>query len=66
MKKMMIAILAIAAGVCVFGTSHKADAQPLGGWCCDGYGYRRCTIVNPIPVGNPCFCPGQGYGTVCY
>jgi hypothetical protein len=42
---------------------HK---PPQGHYCCDGYGNRRCQIVSgSTNVGDPCFCPGQGYGVIC-
>lgn len=39
--------------------------QPLS--CCDAYGNKWCQIVvNPGPLGSPCFCNGvPGYGLTC-
>lgn len=37
----------------------------MGGFCCDSYGYQRCPLIAPLPVGGSCFCPGQGYGMAC-
>jgi hypothetical protein len=39
--------------------------QPMGFFCCDGFGVRRCQLVAPMPLGQPCGCPGQGMGVVC-
>lgn len=65
-KKVIVALLAIAAIVVVMAPSHKADAQILyGSYCCDGNGVRRCVLVNPLPVNTGCFCVGQGNGFVC-
>jgi TolB-like protein len=47
-------------------TTTLPPAPPqMGGFCCDQYGNRRCTLVQPVPLGSPCFCPGQGYGYTC-
>jgi len=40
-------------------------APVLGYYCCDQFGYRRCQLVQPLPIGGSCFCYGQGYGYVC-
>lgn len=35
-------------------------------FCCDVFGNRRCPIVaGSTQIGAACFCPGQGYGTIC-
>jgi hypothetical protein len=71
MKKVFAIAFAAAMGLCLFGTRADATVQPApvnqvyGAFCCDGAGVHRCEIVNPTPVGNGCFCPGQGYGFVC-
>ena len=66
MKKIITALLAIAALVVVMAPSHKAEAQlTYGGYCCDGNGVRRCVLVNPAPVNSGCFCVDQGTGIVC-
>jgi hypothetical protein len=33
--------------------------------CCDSDAVVRCYLINWTPVGNSCFCPGQGYGYAC-
>ena len=40
-------------------------APQMGYYCCDQFGYKRCQLVQPMPIGSPCFCYGQGYGYVC-
>ena len=37
----------------------------MGYYCCDQFGYKRCRLVQPMPIGSSCFCYGQGYGYVC-
>lgn len=45
---------------------EEADAQPTHSkQCCDGYGIIRCRLINWTPLGNDCFCPGQGWGYAC-
>ncbi len=34
-------------------------------FCCDQFGVRRCQLIQPVPMGSPCFCPGQGWGYAC-
>ena len=56
-------------------SGHPAVNQPtslpvpstsrMGSFCCDQFGNKRCTLVQPVPLGSPCFCPGQGYGYTC-
>lgn len=41
------------------------QTPPSGGYCCDGFGYRRCILQSPAPLGTNCFCYGQGYGYTC-
>jgi hypothetical protein len=66
MKKFIVAILALAAVVAILAPSQPAQAQVIyGNYCCDGFGVRRCVLVNPLPVGAGCFCVGQGSGSVC-
>ncbi len=48
-------------------STQSAPTPPpmsLGNHCCDGFGTRRC-IINPSPLGSPCFCFGQGNGMTC-
>jgi hypothetical protein len=40
-------------------------APEYGYFCCDQFGVRRCQLIQPVPVGSPCFCPGQGWGYAC-
>ena len=47
------------------GSKSTSAEQVLGSYCCDGYGYRRCVLDTPFPVGASCFCRGQGYGYTC-
>ncbi len=46
-------------------SSPPASTSQMGGFCCDQFGNRRCALVQPVPLGSPCFCPGQGYGYTC-
>lgn len=66
MKKLIGALMALAIGVAVIAPSAPAEAQVIiyTTACCDGGNYVRCAI-NPTPVGNPCFCYGQGWGHAC-
>ncbi len=41
------------------------SATPSQLYCCDVYGIARCPMVLPGQVGASCFCPGQGWGTIC-
>ena len=66
MKKIIVAILALAIGVVVLAPANKAEAQVVyTRGCCDLAGNLRCGLINWTPVGNACFCPGQGYGVAC-
>ncbi len=50
------------------GDRPRSPAPPtpqMGTFCCDQFGNRRCVLVQPFPLGAPCFCPGQGYGYTC-
>jgi hypothetical protein len=65
MKKVIAALLALAIGIIVLGPAHQASAQVIFvGYCCDGYGNRRCAIP-AAPLGTPCVCFGQGEGVTC-
>lgn len=33
--------------------------------CCDGTGTVRCILGAYTPVGNACYCYGQGWGYTC-
>lgn len=72
MKKIFAIVFVAAMGLCLFGSKADATVQPApvnqvvyGAFCCDGSGIRRCEVVSAAPIGNGCFCPGQGYGFVC-
>lgn len=41
------------------------SAPQMGSFCCDQFGNRRCALVQPVALGSPCFCPGQGWGYTC-
>jgi len=64
-KTLTFALALIGLGLALSSTPRQAEAQPLGQYCCDSWGYRRC-IIDPSPVGTICFCYGQGSGTVCF
>lgn len=40
-------------------------APQMAYYCCDQFGNRRCALVQPVPMGSPCFCMGQGWGFAC-
>lgn len=46
-------------------TSYTPATPQYVNYCCDIFGNRRCLLVEPVPVGSPCFCPGQGEGIAC-
>jgi len=77
MKKYLLSLGIILAGFITLNTSNaKAETTSKemnqspnilwGAYCCDFYGNRRCALNDWYPVGNPCFCYGQGNGYVCY
>jgi hypothetical protein len=33
--------------------------------CCDGDNVVRCILINWTPLGDPCYCYGQGWGYAC-
>jgi hypothetical protein len=77
MKKLIGLILFSALAFCMFGTTDTAQAAPVPGpkpvpeqviysrKCCDNSATVRCILVDWTPVGNPCFCYGQGWGYTC-
>jgi hypothetical protein len=65
MKKFIALILVSFVGLSFVGVKSSEAQVPYGARCCDAYGLARCGLVNPVPVGNPCFCPGQGWGYTC-
>ncbi len=46
-------------------TSYSPATPQYANYCCDVFGNRRCILVEPVPVGSPCFCLGQGEGVAC-
>lgn len=67
MKKFISGLVVLAALVAFAAPEHKAEAQVVYSYsCCDSAGNVRCLLNNgPFPIGNTCFCYGQGYGVVC-
>ena len=66
MKKVFAALFAVAIGVVVFCPAQESDAQVLlSRKCCDTGNNIRCFLDDWYPVGDGCFCPGQGVGHVC-
>lgn len=66
MKKLIAILLSAAAIGVVSATAAPVEAQVIMvNRCCDNGGYARCNI-NWTPVGNACFCYGQGWGYACY
>ncbi|WP_027707404.1 hypothetical protein [Zooshikella ganghwensis] len=56
----------------VYPTTRTTGSPPVNNsaynlYCCDLYGNKWCQIViNPGPVGTPCFCAGvTGTGYIC-
>jgi hypothetical protein len=45
--------------------SYSPATPQYANYCCDVFGNRRCILVEPVPVGSPCFCLGQGEGVAC-
>lgn len=36
-------------------------------FCCNAWGARVCPLMNLVPVGSPCMCPGvPGVGSTCF
>lgn len=65
-RKIIGSLLALAALVAVAAPEQKADAQVVyTRQCCDAGGNVRCILVNWTPVGNDCYCYGQGWGYAC-
>lgn len=65
MKKVIGILLAAVIGLAVVAPTN-ADAQVIyTRKCCDASGAVRCILVNWTPVGDSCFCFGQGYGYAC-
>ena len=65
MKKVFAGVFAVILGIMVIAPEHKAEAQVVTRQCCDANGVVRCMLINWTPVGNSCFCYGQGYGVAC-
>lgn len=68
MKRKPTALTALIIAVVLFlaFVPEPASAQYIvyTQRCCDGAGYVRC-FINPTPVGNSCYCYGQGWGYAC-
>ncbi len=64
-KTLTFALALLGIGITLGTAAAPAAAQPLGQYCCDAWGYRRC-VINPSPAGTECYCNGQGWGTVCF
>jgi hypothetical protein len=57
----LAAVLATALGTTA---APSADAQIVYcNACCTPYG--ACAMVNVVPCGNACVCPGPAYGSAC-
>jgi len=66
MKKLIGFVLALVIGIIVIAPVHEAEAQVVyTRKCCDGNNNVRCVLENWTPVGNSCFCYGQGWGYAC-
>lgn len=67
MKKLFAVLFVTFVGFMIFAPEQSAEAQPVvvSNRCCDAWNNVRCIQVNFTPVGNPCFCNGQGYGHTC-
>jgi hypothetical protein len=67
MKKLFAGLFAVVVGIAVIAPEQKAEAQVIlySNQCCDAYNVVRCIQVNMTPVGNACFCNGQGWGHTC-
>lgn len=66
MKKILtLAVVSIAFGVAFLAPIRPVEAQViLGTVCCDSDGNARC-VINPTPLGYPCWCFNQGKGYTC-
>lgn len=66
MKKLISILVVGMILVGVLAPSQPAEAQVLmSRKCCDVAGNVRCVLENWTPVGNACFCYGQGWGVTC-
>lgn len=66
MKKFISVLLILVIGVAVIAPTNDAEAQIIySRKCCDNGGNVRCILENWTPLGNPCFCYGQGWGYTC-
>lgn len=71
MKKLfafvIVACVIVGAGLTASNVEakyQKVEQVLYGGYCCDSWGNIRCSIPFS-PVGNGCWCYGQGAGVVC-
>lgn len=67
MKKLLTILTVSVLGVCLFGSTQKADAQVVvfSNQCCDASNTIRCIQVNMTPIGSACYCNYQGWGHTC-
>jgi len=72
MKKIFALLFMFTTVVCYFNFNMASaeeikpePEQALGAYCCDGTATRRC-VINPSPVGSPCYCNYQGWGVTCF
>lgn len=54
-----------SSGSGLVSPQNVSPVQTVGLYCCDLQGFRRCPIIQALPVGSPCFCPNQGNGFTC-
>lgn len=64
MKKLVSVLIAAILAIALAPTV-EAQYRPLSRICCDVYDVPRCELENWTPIGNPCFCYGQGWGHAC-
>jgi hypothetical protein len=78
MKKLIGFALYAAFGVWLFSMGPEAQASSdldfskpepaqviYSKKCCDSDAVVRCYLINWTPVGNACYCNGQGWGYAC-
>lgn len=77
MKKLFIFGLCLFAAIGIATAQNEAvafdepsapidlQAVPVTRQCCDSAGVIRCVLVNWTPLGNSCYCYGQGWGWAC-
>ncbi len=65
MKKLVVALFAVALGVAVFAPRAEAQVVIYSNQCCDASNTVRCIQSNFTPVGSACYCNYQGWGHTC-